>query len=142
MYLQARIVLDTIVCTFSQYCKTKYTVEAVEVVYPNNQVFHHPDLKYRTEEINCETAMNYIGVKQTPKEVANLLSKMSLKSSVIDNNKLYVEVPPTRHDVIHVCDIYEDIAIAYGYNNIQKTIPRFSTIAEEVWTNIIMFLVS
>ncbi|XP_031845222.1 phenylalanine--tRNA ligase beta subunit [Nomia melanderi] len=128
---KARIVLDTIVCAFSQYCKTKYTVEAVEVVYPNNEVFHQPDLKYRTEEINCETAMNYIGVRQTSKEVANLLSKMSLKSSATENNKLYVEVPPTRHDVMHVCDIYEDIAIAYGYNNIEKTIPRFSTIAEE-----------
>lgn len=43
-----------------------------------------------------------------------------------------VEIPPTRHDVIHSCDIYEDIAIAYGYNEIEKTIPRISTIAAEV----------
>lgn len=56
---------------------------------------------------------------------------MSLKSKV-KNDKLVVEIPPTRHDVIHPCDIYEDIAIAYGYNEIKKTIPHLSTIAAEV----------
>lgn len=128
---KARIVLDTIVCTFSQYCKKKYTVESVEVVYPDKELFRYPDLKYRLEEIDCEKAVNYIGVKGTAEEVANLLSRMSLKTFVGRNNNLSVEVPPTRHDVIHACDIYEDIAVAYGYNNIQKTIPYFSTIAEE-----------
>ncbi|XP_076672747.1 phenylalanine--tRNA ligase beta subunit [Andrena cerasifolii] len=128
---KARIVLDTIVCTFSQYCKTKYTVETVEVVYPNEQVFYYPDLKYRMEEIDCDKATNYIGVKQTAEQVASLLSRMSLKTVVGRNNKLSVQVPPTRHDVLHACDVYEDVAIAYGYNKIQKTIPYFSTIAEE-----------
>ncbi|XP_012231833.1 phenylalanine--tRNA ligase beta subunit [Linepithema humile] len=128
---KARIVLDTIVCAFSQHCKKKYTVEIVEVVYPDNKTFYYPDLKYRTEEIDCNKATNYVGIKQTPKEVAELLSKMSLKSKVKDNDKLEVEIPPTRHDVIHPCDIYEDIAIAYGYNNIKKTVPYMSTIAAE-----------
>ncbi|KZC09055.1 PREDICTED: phenylalanine--tRNA ligase beta subunit [Dufourea novaeangliae] len=128
---KARIVLDTIVCAFSQYCKTKYTVETVEVVYPDNQVFRYPDLKYRIQEIDCEKAINYIGVEQTPEEVATLLSKMSLKTSIKEDKKLIVEVPPTRHDVMHACDIFEDIAIAYGYNRIKKTIPHLSTVAEE-----------
>ncbi|KAK1126165.1 hypothetical protein K0M31_004802 [Melipona bicolor] len=132
---KAKIALDTIVCAFSQYCKIKYTVEMVEIVYPDKQVFHYPDLKYRIEEIDCEKATKYIGIKQTAEEVANLLSRMSLKTSVKDNNKLNIEVPPTRHDVIHTCDIYEDIAIAYGYNKIQKTIPYLSTIAEEFSLN-------
>lgn len=56
---------------------------------------------------------------------------MSLKTNV-KNDTLKVEIPPTRHDVIHACDIYEDIAIAYGYNKIVKTIPRTSTISKEV----------
>ncbi len=33
-----------------------------------------------------------------------------------------VTIPPTRHDVLHPCDIYEDVAIAHGYNNITKVI--------------------
>jgi phenylalanyl-tRNA synthetase beta chain len=57
---------------------------------------------------------------------------MSLRSNVKNNDKLIVEIPPTRHDVIHACDIYEDIAVAYGYNEIEKTTPYISTIATEV----------
>jgi len=70
--------------------------------------------------------------RQTPEQVADLLSKMSLRSDVKNNDKLIVEIPPTRHDVIHACDIYEDIAVAYGYNEIEKTTPYMSTIATEV----------
>lgn len=46
-----------------------------------------------------------------------------------------MEIPPTRHDVLHACDIYEDVAIAYGYNNIVKTIPKAMTIAQQLPIN-------
>ena len=44
-------------------------------------------------------------------------------------------IPPTRHDILHACDIYEDVAIAYGYNNIAKTIPKTMTIARQLPLN-------
>ncbi|XP_015589636.1 phenylalanine--tRNA ligase beta subunit [Cephus cinctus] len=128
---KAKIVLDNLVCAFSQYCSKKFTVESVEVVYPNNKIYIYPELKYRTEEISSNKAAGYIGITQTPEQVANLLSKMCLKTEVKGQDRLLVQVPPTRHDVIHACDIYEDIAIAYGYNKIEKTVPRTPTIAEE-----------
>ena len=40
-------------------------------------------------------------------------------------------IPPTRSDVIHACDIIEDVAIAYGYNNIAKTFPRSVTVGSQ-----------
>jgi phenylalanyl-tRNA synthetase beta subunit len=43
-------------------------------------------------------------------------------------DEVLVEVGPTRHDVIHQCDLEEDIAIAYGYNNITKRNPTLYTI--------------
>ena len=43
-----------------------------------------------------------------------------------------VEVPPTRQDILHACDVVEDVAIAYGYNNIQKQIPPIGVIAVQV----------
>lgn len=45
-----------------------------------------------------------------------------------DTGKILVTIPPTRSDVIHACDIIEDCAIAYGYNNIKFTLPRSMTI--------------
>ncbi|KAI4496959.1 hypothetical protein M0802_007907 [Mischocyttarus mexicanus] len=128
---KAKITLDTIVCAFSIYCAKKYTAESVKVVYPDNKIYYHPELNYRTEEINSEKAINYIGIKKTPEEVAKLLSKMSLEAKVIENNNVVIEIPPTRRDILHSCDIYEDIAIAHGYNNIERTFPQLNTIAVE-----------
>ena len=57
---------------------------------------------------------------------------MSLKTEIIGDNELSVDISPTRQDVIHKCDIFEDVAIGYGYNNIKKTIPQTPTIGKEV----------
>lgn len=40
--------------------------------------------------------------------------------------------PPTRSDVLHPIDIQEDVAIAYGYDNLTRTIPRTNTVGRQV----------
>lgn len=77
-------------------------------------------------------------LRHTPDEVAKLLTKMSLKTQVKGDN-LVVKIPPTRHDVIHTCDIYEDVAIGYGYNRIKKTIPKTATVGKEVSFSMLVF---
>lgn len=74
-------------------------------------------------------------MRATSAEMAKLLTKMFLKSEVLPDGRLRCIVPPTRADVIHPCDVYEDIAIAYGYNNIKKRMPRTSTIAKQLPIN-------
>lgn len=59
----------------------------------------------------------------TAEEIANNLTRMYLKTTIQADGKLAVEIPPNRHDVIHPCDIYEDVAISHGYNNIKRTLP-------------------
>uniref|UniRef100_A0A8C8EFB7 Phenylalanine--tRNA ligase beta subunit n=2 Tax=Otus sunia TaxID=257818 RepID=A0A8C8EFB7_9STRI len=107
---KAKIVLDIIVTMFSEYCEKPFSVEATEVVYPNGKTHIYP--------------------------VSILLTRMCLKSHVIGNgNNIEIEIPPTRADIIHACDIVEDAAIAYGYNNIQMTIPKTYTIANQLPLN-------
>uniref|UniRef100_A0A8I6ASF2 Phenylalanine--tRNA ligase beta subunit n=1 Tax=Rattus norvegicus TaxID=10116 RepID=A0A8I6ASF2_RAT len=107
---KAKIVLDIIVTMFSEYCENQFTKEMV-----------------RADLINKK-----VGIKETPANLAKLLTRMCLKSEVIgDGNQIEVEIPPTRADVIHACDIVEDAAIAYGYNNIQMTLPKTYTIANQ-----------
>jgi len=64
-----------------------------------------------------------------------LLTRMCLSASVGSGNQIDVEIPPTRHDIIHACDIYEDVAIAYGYNNIVKSLPQTNTIGAQLPVN-------
>ncbi|XP_058791120.1 phenylalanine--tRNA ligase beta subunit [Phymastichus coffea] len=128
---KAKIAIDTIVCSFSEYCSTKHQVELVEVVYPDDKKFDSPDFKYRVEKISSKMATNYVGINQSPQDVARLLTKMSLKTEVKSSDELHVQISPTRHDIIHPCDIYEDVAIGYGYNNIKKTVPKTPSIGKE-----------
>ncbi len=49
-----------------------------------------------------------------------------------DGQKVLFEVPPTRTDVIHPCDIAEDIGIAFGYNNIPRVFPPTNTVGKQI----------
>ncbi|XP_045471046.1 phenylalanine--tRNA ligase beta subunit [Harmonia axyridis] len=132
---KANIVLDTLVCMFSQYCKNKYSSESCEVIYPDGASHLYPQLVYRKENVLVEKVNNIIGIDETGKSIEHLLSKMSLTSTLKCDFELEVEIPPTRHDVIHPCDIYEDVAIAYGYNNIERALPKTNTIANQLPIN-------
>lgn len=70
---------------------------------------------------------------ESTESIAQLLTKMCLRSEVEgEGGQIQVEIPPTRSDVIHACDIMEDAAIAYGFNNIVRTTPRTYTVANQV----------
>lgn len=135
---KADIVLDTIVCMFSQYCQQPFTVEPVEVYnLPGcDQPVLYPTLAYRKEVISVNEVNRVIGISESGETVSSLLTKMCLSSRLLEGGeKVEVVVPPTRHDVIHPCDIYEDVAIAYGYNNIQMTISNTNCIANQLPIN-------
>ncbi|XP_020858476.1 phenylalanine--tRNA ligase beta subunit isoform X3 [Phascolarctos cinereus] len=133
---KAKIVLDVIVTMFSEYCEKQFTVEAAEVIYPDGKSYTYPELAYRKEMVKADLINKQIGISETPANLAKLLTRMYLKSEVIgDGNQIEIEIPPTRADIIHACDIVEDAAIAYGYNNIQMTIPKTYTIANQLPLN-------
>lgn len=39
-------------------------------------------------------------------------------------------IPCTRPDIFHECDIMEDAAIAYGFNNLPHTFPATTTVGQ------------
>ncbi|XP_060049649.1 phenylalanine--tRNA ligase beta subunit [Erinaceus europaeus] len=131
-FTKAKIVLDIIVTMFSEYCENPFTVEAAEVVFPNGKLQTFPELTYRKEVVRADLINKKVGIRETPENIAKLLTRMCLKSKVIgEGSQIEIEIPPIRADVIHACDIVEDAAIAYGYNNIQTSLPKTYTIANQ-----------
>ncbi|XP_074603218.1 phenylalanine--tRNA ligase beta subunit-like [Brevipalpus obovatus] len=50
---KAKIVLDTIVCMFSEYCSPKFQSERVEIFYEESGTTKtYPELLYRNEEVS------------------------------------------------------------------------------------------
>lgn len=133
---KAKAVLNTIVSMFSEYCEEPFQIEAVEVVQTDGTSCFYPELDTRTEIIDVETINKKVGISEEAELLATLLTKMCLKSEVSENgNQLLIKVPPTRTDVIHACDVIEDVAIAYGYDNIKETIPQMYTVSSQMPIN-------
>ena len=119
---KAKIVLNTVVTMFSEYSANKFAVEPVDVVSSSGDERAYPDFMTRFVDVDPDYVRKRIGVTQADidtKAMAALLCRMQLPTK-IDGDVLRVEVPPTRSDILHPCDVAEDVAIAYGYNNINK----------------------
>uniref|UniRef100_A0A3B4U6F2 Phenylalanine--tRNA ligase beta subunit n=1 Tax=Seriola dumerili TaxID=41447 RepID=A0A3B4U6F2_SERDU len=90
------------------------------------------ELAYRKEKLSSEFVNRKVGINESTEKIAQLLTRMCLLSQATGvGDEIEVEIPPTRSDVIHACDIMEDAAIAYGFNNITRTTPRTYTIANQ-----------
>ena len=119
---KANIVLDTVITMFSQYCSEPFTAEAVEVIYEadNNRKDITPLLSHRTCVASVADINGTIGINITPTEICTLCDRMQLGPATYESetDSVVVQVPPTRSDILHQVDVIEDVAIAYGYNNI------------------------
>lgn len=132
---KANIVLDTVLSMFSEYCATPFSVVPVHVEYHDDSgsvvdSYLTPKLSLRREQAKIDFCNSLIGVNLTPVEIQTLCNKVQLgPANLLENDTLLeVTVPPTRSDILHAVDIVEDIAIAYGYNNIVKRVPKTNTV--------------
>jgi len=139
---KANIVLDTIVTMFSQYCAAPFTIEPVDVIYEDeaNQVVEStvtPKLSRRLEEVKVSEVNSLIGVQLDPSQICDLCTKMQLGPAeyLPENNTVRVVIPPTRSDILHPVDVIEDIAIAYGFNNVVDVMPPTPTIGAPLMIN-------
>lgn len=130
---KAKIVLNTVVAMFSEYCKVPFQVEPVEVINALGETNIYPELKTRTMQVKMDYINSCTGLALNADEAAPLLSKMQLNAeSVSEGAEVRVEVPITRSDVLHACDVMEDVAIAYGFNNLVTQVPKTVTVGKEL----------
>ncbi|KAL5232213.1 hypothetical protein ABZP36_030989 [Zizania latifolia] len=128
---KAKIVLNTMVTMFSEYCKNKFEVEPVEVVSHDGSKTIYPDLSCYQMEVSLSDIVGPIGISLDEAQVISLLNKMQLQAESCPSkgeSRISVSVPPTRSDILHARDLVEDVAIAYGYNNVPKSKPKCMTI--------------
>jgi phenylalanyl-tRNA synthetase beta chain len=133
------IVNNIMVSMFSQYCAEPFTIEPIEVISRHNEETRQtPDLKPRLAEVEVDYVNSCCGLEAKPQQICDWLTKMcyTAKPSSKDANIIEVSVPPTRADVLHQCDIMEDVALAYGFNRLPRTQPnKASTIAQPLMIN-------
>ncbi len=102
-------------------------IYSMELNYKGKKIIT-PDLQGEKIKIDIKKAEKLLGINLSGSVVKKLLEKMG---HIYDKKKKQVEIPPYRLDILHPVDIYEDIAIAYGYDKFQPEIPRISDIGQE-----------
>lgn len=122
---------------FSSHCQgdSKFTIEQVEIFHESSgktEVF--PNLKSNEFDVELAYINRTLGLELDVPEVRKCAEKMGLiiKDGPQDSNTIKVEVPVTRTDIMHACDIAEDIGIAFGYNNIPRAFPPTNTIGKQI----------
>lgn len=119
---KASVLVNQIVCAFSSYCDDPFTVEAVKVEYEGGKTVVTPQMDTREMTVDVPTVNRRVGINlTTSKDCAALLNKMFLYADALDDRTVRVGIPPCRSDILHQCDLIEDVAIAYGYDNIVMT---------------------
>lgn len=125
------IVVMLVATMFAEYCKVPFEIEPVLVVQPDGSSRLTPDVSPRVTQASLGYLNAATGLNLSREEACRLLTKMSLSAtpSASDADALDVSVPCTRSDILHECDIMEDLAIAYGYNNLPTGTAKSSTVA-------------
>ena len=80
-----------------------------------------PNFDNKRFNLSVEDTNRLLGLKLIDKEISDLLLTAGLDVEKVAGDCLTVLVPCYRVDVMHQVDIIEDVAIAYGYNNIEPT---------------------
>lgn len=124
-----QIVTDMMVTMFSEYTAEPFTIEPVNIISEHNNLTRTtPSLAPRVTTVEIDYLNSCTGLSESPESLCKLLSKMAYTStpSSSDPNLLSVAVPITRPDVLHQCDIMEDLAVCWGYNNLPRMDPNQS----------------
>lgn len=82
-------------------------------------------LKDNTISIDTNNIKSYLGLNLSIKEIRQSLNRCRIDVSITNNRKVKCLVPSYRNDIINSVDIVEEVAIGYGIDNIESTIPSF-----------------
>ncbi|MGA1870481.1 MAG: phenylalanine--tRNA ligase subunit beta [bacterium] len=118
--------LDTLVCSLAELGGE---VEAVKIKHPEAEQTT-PDLNPRAIIIQYKEAKKWLGLDFTEEECMGYLRKMRLSVTHKGDDAYEVHYPAFRTDVRHEVDIFEDLAIGYGYANIPTRLVPSMTVGK------------
>ncbi len=101
-------------------------IEGVEIIYRNKKIIK-PDLSPKKAHLDPEYCRKILGLEISDTEMIRLL-KEARYNAKLDQKKIHVEYAAYRNDIMHQRDLVEDVAISFGYNDIEPQIPKIPTV--------------
>jgi len=89
------------------------------VHYPGGRSVVTPRFDSKPMSLSVDYANKVLGLKLSGEQIGKLLPKAGYEVGKTGHSIVRVRVPCYRIDIMHQVDLVEDLAISYGYNNIQ-----------------------
>jgi phenylalanyl-tRNA synthetase beta chain len=124
--------LNILVAMFSEYCSDPFTIEPIKVIYADGRSSIQPSLAPRKTTARLSYINSCTGLSLDTSQVATFLNRMGHEARPSTSNPseiIDVDVACTRSDVLHECDLMEDVAVAFGFDNLPRRFPRTNTVA-------------
>jgi len=102
-------------------------VETVSIVYPDGTRVTTPDLTPEQRRLETGAVTRVLGF-EVP-DVVQALRRMRYDAT-LESGQVRLAVPAYRADVMHDCDIIEDVAIAHGYHNVRPRLVPSMTLGD------------
>jgi phenylalanyl-tRNA synthetase beta chain len=127
--LDKRVTNQELTILMTSLAERGFGLRSVLIRYPNYRV-RTPDLKVTRKQLSVKTANESIGVSLKSPKIAGIMKRMRFGVGKIKRDFLTIFIPPYRTDVMHEVDLIEDLAIGYGYNKLEPTLPKIVTTGE------------
>jgi phenylalanyl-tRNA synthetase beta chain len=89
-----------------------------------------PTLAPAERTVSVQECSRLLGIELTAASMAELLRKMRFGAEPEGTDKVKVQVPCYRADIMHDWDLFEDVAIAYGYDRLESQPPKTFTVGK------------
>ncbi len=104
-------------------------VESVQVNYPSDYGSISKtelDMSPKKTEVSLKKMKSLIGIDIPNKEIVDLLEQARYNVTQ-EGDTLKLEYPCYRQDIMHWRDVFEDVMISYGYNNVDPKLKEMAT---------------
>ncbi len=115
----------TIALLASGFAERGGTIEAVTIDDASG-TWTSPDLSTAEHVIHADDVRQLLGIDLSGDDIATALQRMGHGAEAFEN-KVLVNVPAWRFDILHPVDLMEDVAIGYGFENFPGQLPTKGT---------------
>ncbi len=98
-------------------------IGVVEIIYPERRL-KCPELGTESLLLEANYVNDILGLSLKTEEIKEYLEMMRFGVKIAANNKLEVQIPAYRVDILHPIDLVEEVAMAYGYENLEPELPE------------------
>ncbi len=116
-------VLNILCCNIDERCGKIFSVKV------SNKVT--PQLEPKEISMNVEEIDKILGIGLNESDIVEALEKMRYFVKKMKGGKIIAGIPAYRSDILHKIDVIEDVAVGYGYNNIEPILPKIATIGKQ-----------